>query len=492
MNKLRVSRQFKNKEMYASNASKRVNSIPLMIEFLIIVIALIISNYSSPKINIIGKEIVDLNYGNTYKDEGYKAKYIDKDVTKEVHVRGKVDYKKIGTYKIEYKIKKGLHVTKKVRIINIVDKELPIITLSKENNITLCPNENYIEDGYTAYDNYDKDLTSKVKITKEKDKYIYTVKDSSNNKIKVVRNIIYKDIEKPNIILEGQNTIYLEKESLYIEKGFKVDDNCDKDLTTKVEIINNTDTSKPGTYNIIYKVKDSTGNITETSREVVVYEKGSYMNTSYNQNGVIYLTFDDGPSESITNAILDILKEEGIYATFFVTNYGPDSLIKREYQENHTVALHTATHYFSVYKSVDTYFEDLYNISNRVRRLTGIESKIMRFPGGSSNTVSKKYKIGIMTELTKEVQLRGFKYYDWNIDSDDANRCAKVSNKSNCVYKNVIDNLSKNRINIVLMHDTKYYTRDALRDIIRYAKANNYKFGKINKDTPMIRTRVFN
>lgn len=491
MNKLGASRQIKNKKMY-TNKTTRVNFTPLMIEFIVLVIALTISNYASPKISIIGKDIINLDYGKTYKDEGYKAKYIKSDITKDVHVKEKINYKKIGTYKIEYKLRKGFHTTKKIRIINIVDKEKPIIKINKEKNIFICPNQEYIEDGYTAYDNYDKDITSKVKIVKDKNKIIYKVKDSSNNEAEVIRNINYKDTKKPDILLEGPNTIYLEEDSSYTEKGFKIEDNCDKNLTNKVEIINNVNLKKTGTYNIIYKVKDSFGNENEASREVVVYKKGSYMNTSYNQNGVIYLTFDDGPHESTTNVILDILKEEQVEATFFVTNNGPDSLIKREYQENHVVALHTATHYFSIYKSTETYFNDLYSVSNRVKRLTGIESKILRFPGGSSNTVSKKYKLGIMTELTKEVQLRGFKYYDWNIDSDDANRCANSTNKSNCVYKNVVNNLSKNRINIVLMHDTKYYTRDALRDIIRYAKANNYKFGKINKDTPMLKVRVFN
>ena len=75
-------------------------------------------------------------------------------------------------------------------------------------------------------------------------------------------------------------------------------------------------------------------------------------------NKVIYLTFDDGPSDAITKAILNILKDEGVKATFFVTMSGSDSVIKREYNEGHTVALHTASHnYKTVYSSVNGYLD---------------------------------------------------------------------------------------------------------------------------------------
>ena len=186
---------------------------------------------------------------------------------------------------------------------------------------------------------------------------------------------------------------------------------------------------------------------------------------------------------------MDILKEEGVKATFFVTGYGPDELIKREYDEGHTVALHTNVHdYARVYASDEAYFEDLYAIQERVKRITGVESKIIRFPGGSSNTVSRHYSTGIMSRLTKEVVNRGFKYYDWNVSSGDAGNTTLASG----VYNNVISGLRPTRENMVLMHDVKSYTRDALRDIIRYGKENGYIFEKITMDTDMVTQRVNN
>ena len=234
--------------------------------------------------------------------------------------------------------------------------------------------------------------------------------------------------------------------------------------------------------------------MTEVTREVWVY-KNSVVNNSTGEKGVIYLTFDDGPSDAITKQILNILKDEGVKATFFVTTRGSDSVIKREYNEGHTVALHTASHdYKQIYSSVNNYFNDLEKVKSRVKKLTGEDAVIIRFPGGSSNTVSRNYDKGahIMSVLTSEVLNRGYRYFDWNVDSGDAGNCVSASNKSNCVYKNVTKNLSKNKANVVLMHDIKSYSKDALRDIIAYGKVNGYTFKAITKDTAMVVQRINN
>lgn len=109
--------------------------------------------------------------------------------------------------------------------------------------------------------------------------------------------------------------------------------------------------------------------------------------------------------------------------------------------------------------------------------------KIIRFPGGSSNTVSKFNK-GIMSYLTRDVVSNGYHYFDWNVDSGDAWN----ARNSYEVYNNVIYNLSMNRSNVVLMHDFSgnYKTLNALDDIIRTARNNGYVFDKITYNTPMI------
>ena len=103
---------------------------------------------------------------------------------------------------------------------------------------------------------------------------------------------------------------------------------------------------------------------------------------------VCYLTFDDGPSDN-TLKILDILKRANAKASFFVIGTSKLDYIKRIHNEGHTVALHANNHdYSKIYKSEEAYFKDLNAIAAKVKKITGVDSKIIRFPGGSSNTIS--------------------------------------------------------------------------------------------------------
>ena len=121
---------------------------------------------------------------------------------------------------------------------------------------------------------------------------------------------------------------------------------------------------------------------------------------------VVYLTFDDGPSEN-TQKVLDILEQYDAKATFFITGSREECrpLIKKAYEAGHTIGLHTYSHdYADVYSSVDAYFEDLEKVGKVAEEQIGYVPCFIRFPGGSSNAVSKKYTQGIMTELTSLVQ----------------------------------------------------------------------------------------
>jgi len=448
----------------------------------------------TPKIHLLGDETMKLDYGTPYIEPGATAKYLGKDYTKKLEITGKVSTDKIGVYYVTYKIKDSSFKLTKKRKIEVVDQKAPIIKLVGQEEAKICPDSTYNEEGVEAIDEYEGDLTKQIKIEKEKDHITYSVKDSSNNEAKVIRKIIEIDEENPTIALEGSGTVYADFEGVYKELGYKAIDNCDGDLTSQVEVKGSVDTSKIGRYQLTYSVKDKSGHIGEATRTVIV-SKRTDPESGTLKSGAIYLTFDDGPNSGTTDRILNILKEEGVKATFFVTANGPDSLIKREFDEGHSIALHTASHDYSyVYRSEENYFEDLKRVSDRVKRVTGQESKLIRFPGGSSNTVSRHYNQGIMTRLTKEVLERGYRYYDWNVDASDAWQCAKssVSNKKDCVYNNVTRNLSKSGANVVLMHDIKPHTVEALRDIIRYGKENGYSFELIDTGTKMVRFKVNN
>ena len=205
---------------------------------------------------------------------------------------------------------------------------------------------------------------------------------------------------------------------------------------------------------------------------------------------IIYLTFDDGPS-IYTMDILNTLDKYNVKATFFVTcSSNLEELSKEIVKRGHTIALHTCTHKYSyVYSSDDAYYEDLNSISNLVEQYTGIKSKYVRFPGGSSNTVSRAYNRGIMSRLSNSLHENGYKYYDWNIDSNDAGGA-----NSEQEYANVIGALSNNDrdINMVLMHDVKVSTRDALDGIIKDALGKGYMFSNINDYTKEVHHSVNN
>ncbi len=436
----------------------------------------------SPQIHLKGKTKLVLNYKDSYKEKGYSASFLGNDITNKVVIKGKVNENKLGVYKISYSVKAGIFHKKVIRVVQVRDQEKPKMEISKDD-IYICPGSDFVPEKIVAKDNYDGDLSNKVKstINKEKNKVTYKVTDSSGNICSVTKNILYKDITKPTITLNGNEQISLVVGNSFEDPGVIVEDNCDSDLSAQVKVEGSVDFSKVGEYTLVYSVKDAAENEASISRKIFVNER--------ERGGTIYLTFDDGPNSGTTNIILDILKEEGVKATFFVTNKGPDDLIKREYDEGHTIALHTASHdYATVYSSVDAYFQDLYRVQERVKQITGEESKIIRFPGGSSNTVSRKYSAGIMSTLTQEVLNRGFKYYDWNLSSGDAGETTDPDG----VYRNVVNNLRRDRVNMVLMHDIKSYTRDALRNIIRYGKENGYTFDKITMNTEMIRQRVNN
>lgn len=444
----------------------------------------------TPKISLNGDRKVELHLNENYEELGAKAKNFNKDISDQIETIGKVDVKNVGTYEIKYMIKKyGLEFSK-IRKVVISDNMAPVITLKGESKVKVCPNSEYDEAGYTAIDNYDGDITDNVTIKKEKDKIKYIVKDNSGNKTEIIREITYEDSTPPIINLKGAKNLYIKVNDSYKEPGFTVKDNCDDDLDKDVVINSNVDTKKVGDYKIEYTVLDKNQNKTTIIRNVFV--RDSIPSSSQNA-GIIYLTFDDGPSRSITPKILDVLKKKDVKATFFVINHSSslDYLIKRAHDEGHTIGLHSYTHnYKTVYKSMDSYFNDLQMISNKVKKITNEESKIIRFPGGTSNTISRKYSKNIMTNLSQEVIKRGYKYYDWNIGSGDS---GGVKTKEG-VYNNVVKSLSHKQVNMILMHDfeNNYKTLEALSAIIDYGLKNGYEFKAIDTTTPIVAHRPNN
>ena len=177
----------------------------------------------------------------------------------------------------------------------------------------------------------------------------------------------------------------------------------------------------------------------------------------------VYLTFDDGPSSN-TDKILDILNEYGVKATFFVCG---NERYMEEYQriadEGHTLGMHSYSHKFrEIYQSTEAFLDDMNRLHDYLYEVTGVDSKIVRFPGGSSNTICEK---DVMQDLIAYLSQEGMPYFDWNVSSGDA---ASSYISAERIAKNVLDNVWKYDSVIILMHDAsnKDTTVEALPMII--------------------------
>ena len=448
-----------------------------------------------PRIALAGEKAATVEVFSSYKDPGATATIFTKDISQSLQVINNVDTSKVGRYSVEYMIEYEHKSSSTTRYVDVVDKESPVITLDGDKEMTLSSMDFYKEPGYSSNDNYDGLITDSVDVTRSiKDAtctITYRSTDSSGNSSQKERIIHIKDIVPPVITLNGASSITIRQGSQYTDFGAIAVDDLDGDLTNRITPTGTVDTSKEGEYTITYSVYDLSGNLGSATRKVTVK---SYVVGNNPSKGTIYLTFDDGPSSSITPQILDTLKANGVKATFFIINFTNEQteLVKRAILEGHTIGIHGYSHdYMKIYSSDSAFLENITLLANKIHDYTGYEPFCIRFPGGSSNTVSKKYCQGIMSRLSKEVASAGYVYYDWNVSSGDAapNGAAKEA-----IVTNVTSALRKNRSNIVLMHDSeiKQTTSDALQEIIDYGKINGYTFSPITRDTQPIHHGINN
>ncbi len=197
----------------------------------------------------------------------------------------------------------------------------------------------------------------------------------------------------------------------------------------------------------------------------------------YNQyeQRIAYLTFDDGPTATITPQILDILKAKGVPATFFVLGRNVDAhpdLAQRAVNEGHVLANHSYTHEYNILYNnddINLFKEDIEKADRAIVNAVGEKGhiRLFRFPGGSFEAKKDPQK-QILLEL-------GYKYIDWNALTGDAEGL-NVSPETQLA--NLQKTVGKKRNAVILMHDatTKQTTVDALPAIIDYLKNEGFVF----------------
>ena len=372
----------------------------------------------------------------------------------------------------------------------------PVITLKGKESMEASLKEGYHEPGYEA-EYWFIDITDRVEVDTDLDEKKageYSVNYSVcflNKTATATRTVIMTDKEPPVITLNGGDTIKVLTNSSFEDPGYSAQDDSDGDVTASVKTKGIVDTYNPGTYTISYSVADSYGNEATKVRNVIVEGE-----PEVKPQKVIYLTFDDGPGRTVTPEILRILKEYNVPATFFVIGYEQNeeniNLLKEMIAQGHTIGIHGYSHdYGEIYKTVPGFMDNVSKLDENIRRDLDYEPFIIRFPGGSSNTVSKDSCEGIMSKLVTAVQEEGYYYTDWNVDSSDASGNGISAEQ---IIASVKKGCKKNRYNIVLMHDSdaKKTTAEALPEIIEWALKEGYTFAAMEKGGPTVHQRVNN
>ena len=433
------------------------------------------------KLKLNGSENIVINLGTDYTELGGSAHFGKTNVT-DIEIDGLIDTETPGEYTLNYTAKYKDKTVIKQRHITVKDLTSPVI--SAPDSITVFSGKNLddVKFEYTAQDNYDGDLTEKIIRTNNGQHIKLSVSDNSGNTTEKTVAVNYvDDVTPPTIKLNGSQNIYIVKGGTYNDQGCTAYDNADGDVTSRIHKSDNVNKSVPGTYSVTYTVTDSSQNTATAIRKVTVFDVVDGTAQGIQSNGkIIYLTFDDGPCV-YTDQILDILAKYQIKATFFVTNQKPQyaNRIGRAFREGHAIGAHTYSHKFDIYSSVETYFDDLDKINAVIEQQTGSRTNLIRFPGGSSNTVSKKYCPGIMTKLSKEVQNRGYYYFDWNVSSGDAGNLYDPYK----IASNVTSHLSSSN-SVVLMHDINHANIKSLPMIIEYGLSNGYSFRPLSTLSP--------
>lgn len=412
---------------------------------------------------------------DTYQEEGYRATDLcDGDLTDQVTREERDGF-------VYYSVTdRSGNQAQAVREIVYDDREAPVITLEGEQDLEVEIGTEVPEPGFHAQDDCDGDLTAQVTRIQEGDLVRYSVTDSYGNIASAERRIHFVDRTPPAISLSGDTELWLQAGQSFEEPGYSAADNADGDVTASVTVSGAVNPYHAGDYTLTYSVADAAGNSAEAVRTVHV-EPIRQPDQVEPDGKVIYLTFDDGPG-AYTEQLLEILEQYNVKVTFFVTAANPEYqwLIGAASEAGHSIGIHTYSHnYDTVYASEDAYFSDLDQMQDIVESETGCRTTLIRFPGGSSNTVSS-FNPGIMTKLTQAVTDMGYQYYDWNVSSGDAGETTSTET----VAQNVIDGVSNRRISIVLQHDIKGFSVDAVEKILVWGLNNGYTFLPLTPESP--------
>lgn len=453
-----------------------------------LLVLLMIFYFYQPRIVFTHKEI-HLGLYEEVKPNDYIEKYHRID-PQSMTITNHVNNQKIGVYTIDY------HYQEKTFSLQVyIDDRIP--PQFETINIKILRNE-MIEASSLVKNIQDDSKT----IVYFKEDYLFNevktyrvsvvVEDEYENRTEKSAYVLVeaKDSEAPS--LSGLTPLRMHiGDQIDFKKNVIVKDDHDKNPKLTIDQ-SELDIYKKGNYKIYYHCIDKSGNESIYTRDIQVCSPYDNRDSINDGDKVCYLTFDDGPSSN-TKDILKILDDYHIKATFFVTATSLDHLhyIKEAYQKGHTIGLHTYSHdYEYIYSSQKNYFQDLNKIREVVHRQTGVYTPYIRFPGGSSNKVSRKYNIGIMKRLTHKVIDLGYQYYDWTSINGDGEGMKTISG----LKKKAFEEMEGYEDIMFLMHDSATCTNTVktLPAIIDELIRRGYRFEAIDKYSPTFHHTIHN
>lgn len=320
----------------------------LIISIIILLTVIIISIiYTTvPRLELSGIQNMTISYREPYEEPGVILKNANTKYLNKVKMEDNIENEKIGNYYVDYTLKLGTRTLKRRRNIRIIDDIPPVIKLEGNQITEISINKEYIEPGYKAIDEYDGDLTERVEVigkvdTENYGEYIikYKVKDNSNNTVEVNRIVKVIDEETPKIVCETNYSAF----EINTEKiiGCKAIDNFDGDITERIKITGEYDTSKKGIYNINYSVEDDAGNKTSTNHNIMMYES--------QEKTQAYVIIND------QEEIKDILEKKEINATIINAKNKTEEYLKDLKEKNYQIGLKIKDKTFRNLKELEEY-----------------------------------------------------------------------------------------------------------------------------------------
>ena len=372
------------------------------------------------------------------------------------------------------------------RTVQVVDTTAPEIVLYTKPGYEANWLEGYVEEGYSATDLCDGDVSDKV-VVKRRDGLIeYSVSDASGNRSVVTRK---PDFGKnlPVITLNGGDQIISPRPS-YSDPGGSAFDALGNDYSALVTVSGHVDSRHPGEYELVYSISNAASD-TVSAKRLVTVQGEPCPPQEMPEDKTIYLSFDDGPGP-YTDMLLDVLDAYGVKASFFVTGNGGryNSCIKRAHEAGHSIGVHSYSHQYGyIYSSEENFFNDFNAVQQLIYEQTGSYSQLFRFPGGSSNTVSR-FNYGVISRLSAELEDMGYRYFDWNVNSRDAEG---ISNSA-AIAANIINGCAGKHCAVVLQHDIKRGSVYAVEAVIQWGLENGYSFKPLSLSSPCVHQSIAN